>query len=73
MIQILNRGTGEWTQFYPFLDITESIDTRPLEELPNDVMGKYIIGVAGYNPIWAIVTIDKSKLREIDEKKNRKI
>ena len=63
MIQIYLEKNDEWIEFYP-IDIMDSLDKRSLDDLPNEITGKYISGVVGYNPVWSYITVNKKMLRE---------
>ena len=46
--------------------IHEMLNKFKLEDLPEEVMGKYVSGVVGYTTVWSFVTVEKYKLREIE-------
>ena len=64
MLEIYIKNDASWTQFYPVDVNTNEVYERTLEDLPNEVMGKYMGGTVGYTPVWYYITIDKTKLRE---------
>ena len=68
MIEIYDKDKAIWTEFYPVNVNTNEIYKKKLEDLPEEVMGKYVSGVVGYTPVWSYVTVEKDKLREIESK-----
>ena len=64
-LEIYDKENYRWTQFYPVNVNTNEIYEQKIEELPNEVMGKYIGGIVGYTPVWYFITLDKRNLREI--------
>lgn len=69
MLQIFYDN--KWTQFYPIKYLAydgegDTIDERRLAEFGDEIYGKYIGGVAGYNVWWINETVKKSQLREVD-------
>ena len=66
MLEIYDKENALWTQFYPVDVNTDEIYEKKLEELPDEVMGKYIGGIVGYTPVWYYTTIKKENLREKD-------
>ena len=60
-----------WKKFYPIKDLSiddEVYDERPLSEMEDKVYGKYVSGTSGYNVMWTYLTVDKSKLRQVNKK-----
>ena len=66
MIEIYDKDKAIWTEFYPVNVNTNEIYKKKLEDLPEEVMGKYVGGIVGYTPVWYYITIEKDKLREIE-------
>tara|TARA_A100001015_G_C14707721_1_gene600812 strand:+ start:231 stop:428 length:198 start_codon:yes stop_codon:yes gene_type:complete len=64
MLEIYDEQNSLWTQFYLVNQNTDEIYEQKLEELPENVMGKYIGGIVGYTPVWYYTTIKKKYLRE---------
>jgi len=59
--------TNRFTRFYP-LDLCGglmemSFNYEKEDDIPEQVYGKYVMSWAGYNPVWAYVTVPKSKLK----------
>ena len=67
MIEIYDKDKAIWTQFY-LIDVnTDEVYEKKLEELPKEVVGKYVSGVVGYSPVWNYAVVEKDKLREIEK------
>ena len=62
-------------EFFPLSmpNVDDELDKRPLSELPDVLFGKVMMGVAGYNPIWKYITINKQDIEEIEEKEEKSI
>lgn len=63
-MQILYEG--KWVDFYPIVRpvvYREELDKRPLEELDEEVYGKFVMGMMGYVPAWMYKTVKKSEIR----------
>jgi hypothetical protein len=61
----------QWKPFYPLktpIVYEEETDTRQLSELPDRVYGKLIGGMAGYQPWYIYLTVDKKDVRVVDSK-----
>lgn len=66
MIQIYDREQKKWIQFY-LIDInTDEIYEKKLQDLPEEVVGKYNGGMFDNKIIWNYAVIDKNFLREIN-------
>ena len=68
MLQIYHEG--RWVQFYPikYCDMAgegDTLDTRALSEMEDEIYGKYVGGVSGYQPWWVYKTVSKNLLREV--------
>ena len=72
MLIYLDKDLGQ-VEFYPLSmpNVDDEIDKRPLDELPDVLFGKVMIGVAGYNPIWKYITINKKEIIEKKEEKKK--
>lgn len=68
MLEIHTENDASWTEFYPVDVNTNEVYKRKLEDLPNEVMGKYMGGIVGYTPVWYYTTVKKTELRETHDK-----
>ena len=66
MIEIYDKEKAIWTQFYLVEVNTDEVYEKKLEDIPEEVLGKYVSGIVGYTPVWSYVTVEKDKLREIN-------
>ena len=55
---------NKFVPFYPIVSNfpVEEFDIRNLENMPEKIFGKLLIGMAGYNPIWLYKTVQKTEL-----------
>jgi hypothetical protein len=57
---------GEWKTFFPlnfsYLD-QDNYNNTSFENLPNEIYGKLLNGVCGYNPVWTYLTVNKKNVR----------
>lgn len=53
-----------YVSFYPIISNfpVEERDDRQYKDLPEDVYGKLLIGMAGYQPIWMYKTVKKNEI-----------
>ncbi len=59
--------SNEWREFYPIRRPVvgkEELDTRPYESLDDEVFGKLIMAIVGYQPVWMYKTVKKSEIRQ---------
>lgn len=61
-----------WVEFYPIISLNlagegDIVNSNKLSDLPEVVYGKYVGGLAGYQPWWVYTTISKSFLREVNK------
>ena len=72
MLIYLDKDLGQ-VEFYPLSmpNVDDEIDKRCLNELPDVLFGKVMMGVAGYNPIWKYITINKKEIIEKKEEKKK--
>ena len=54
----------KYVPFYPIVSNfpVETLDDMSFNDLPNDVYGKLLIGLAGYQPIWMYKTVNKMNI-----------
>jgi hypothetical protein len=64
MLELWLDKENKWVGFYPMKNFDQE-DTRSLAEMEDEVYGKYIGGLCGYQPWWVHLTVKKSKLRAI--------
>ena len=57
---------NKYVPFYPIIlnFPLEEPDNRAFKDLPDNVYGKLLIGMAGYQPIWMYKTIKKIELMQ---------
>ena len=66
MIEIYDKEQKKWIKFY-LIDVnTDEIYEKKLQDLPEEVVGKYHGGMVDNKIIWNYAVIDKNFLREID-------
>ena len=64
MIKYLLKHENRLVEFY-LIDITDTVinvKKESIENLPEEVLGKYVSGVVGYNPVWTYKTVNKKEL-----------
>ena len=65
MIKYLLKHENRLVEFY-LIDITDTVinvKKESIENLPEEVLGKYVSGVVGYNPVWTYKTVNKKELQ----------
>ena len=64
--KLYNKQINMWVIFYPIVTVypVEIFDLRKLEELPEQVYGKWCSGYVSGKPIWNYTAISKCNLVE---------
>ncbi len=56
---------GKWLEFCPIIRPIvgiEQLDKRPFEDLEEEVYGKAIYAIVGYQPVWIYLTVKKKDI-----------
>lgn len=69
MLKYFLKEENRYVEFY-LIDICDSIinvNKISFENLPDEVLGKYISGFVSYNPVWTIKTVNKKELKFLEK------